>query len=396
MKKRLLFISSALDIGGVQRSLLNLLLSLDPEAYEIDLMLYTEGGALEAYLPRNVKLAPFPKTMRFLALPRHGLLHAFRQSFGPNLNAIRFLYYLLKGILSRNMGAARQQLAYACRHTLPPVPQEYEAAIDYSGNYKGILLSHINAARKISWVHGDYRTFSRDRTIDRLDYAQLTSIITVSNTCKSIFDDVFPEFSQKTYVMQNITQKSLVHALSLAETDSPAWENDDQSILDISRLDPDKGLELAIAACSILVHRGRNIRWYILGDGPQRSIIQKMIAEHELDNTFILLGSHSNPYPSIRQADMIVHCSRFEGRSVAIDEAMLLGKPIIVTNYPTAKDQITHGVTGLICAMEPDDIADTIEQLIDDASLRSTLTRNLERFNLPAEASLGVFRKIIG
>src|SRR5699024_7799104 len=117
--------------------------------------------------------------------------------------------------------------------------------------------------------------------------------------------------------------------------------------------------------------------------------------EYELEKNFILLGLKSNPYPYMREADMIVHCSLFEGRSVAIDEAMLLAKPIILTNYPTAKDQIENNETRLICDISAESVFHAVVRLIENEKIRKNLTKNLQEFNLPVEKSMNKFYSLL-
>ena len=94
---------------------------------------------------------------------------------------------------------------------------------------------------------------------------------------------------------------------------------------------------------------------------------------------FIMLGEKSNPYPYIGQCDIYVQPSLFEGKSIAIDEAKCLCRPIVVTDFSTVHDQITDGVNGLICRMDKINMADKIEYLIENKRERTRLTENLSR-----------------
>ena len=83
------------------------------------------------------------------------------------------------------------------------------------------------------------------------------------------------------------------------------------------------------------------------------------------------MGNIENPYPYIRKATIVVHTSRFEGKSIAIDESKILCKPIVATNFSTVEDQLTHGVNASICNINPDDVSNSIEKLINDTQLRN-------------------------
>ena len=392
--KNILILMSQLGIGGVERSLLSLLNCLDTQHYHVRLMLLDDTlDDLRAFVPHHVDVVPFPKNFRFLYIPRGKVLSSFWCAIGKNLNVFRFAYYLLKGLVTRNMGAARQGLLDAALHTMPDIERTFDAAIDYTGNFKTVLLRKVKAKRKLSWVHGDYRILGRDQTIDKREYKQIDGVVTVSQTCRDVFAEVYPEYADKCYVMPNITSKAFIQRLA-EETPTAKLPEDMPFVLSVTRLDPGKGLSLAIDACAMLKKRGEQFKWCVLGEGPERARVEKLIANHGLQDDFILLGAHPNPYPYMKKAAAIVHCSLSEGRSVAIDEAMLLEKPILLTDYPTAGDQITDGVTGLICGLTPESVADSLSRLLKDERLRESLSLNLKRFSLPVDTSLALFDRL--
>lgn len=393
--KKILIMATALDIGGVQKSLLSLLQTLDYNEYSVDLLLLNEEGEFMPFLPTEVKVISFPSRYKWVYLPRGQVLPSFIKSIGLNLNVFRYIFYLMKGLIIGNVGKARQQLMRACAHTLPDIPERYDVAIDYTGGHKGYILSKTYAQQKISWVHGDYRVFGRDREIDLNDYSQLDAIVTVSETCLQIIKDQLPQFYNKCYLIPNIISKQTIRKMASELIDDMKDEDGTTKIIDVTRLDPDKGLELAIEACKLLISRGCHIHWYILGDGPEKQRLEKVIDDQELGRYFTLLGSRSNPYPYIRTADLVVHCSKFEGRSVAIDEAVMLAKPIILTNYPTAKDQIDSEIDGLICDMSSEGICSAVERLISQPELAKKFETKLESYNISPDLSIRKFKRLL-
>ena len=71
--------------------------------------------------------------------------------------------------------------------------------------------------------------------------------------------------------------------------------------------------------------------------------LKELIAQNNLEDSFILLGKKTNPYPYMKACDLYVQPSRYEGKAVTVTEAKILGKPILITNYPTARSQIEDG-----------------------------------------------------
>lgn len=91
------------------------------------------------------------------------------------------------------------------------------------------------------------------------------------------------------------------------------------------------------------------------------------------------MGLRSNPYKYMQQADIIVQSSSFEGKSIAIDEAKILCKPIVSTNYNTVQDLIQNNINGIITEMNPESLSNGIINIIIDKDLRYKLIDNLRK-----------------
>ena len=135
--------------------------------------------------------------------------------------------------------------------------------------------------------------------------------------------------------------------------------------------------------------------WYIIGEGAERNALEQQIIQNELTSCVVLLGIKENPYPYIKQTTIFVQPSRYEGKSIAIDEAKLLLKPIIVTNFSTVKDQIEHNVTGIIAEINSESIANAIENLLSNDAVQKQLSENLATQNFGTEAELTKLNNLI-
>lgn len=397
MVKKILIVGTNLDCGGKEKSLISLLQSIDLKKYKVSLLLTDSNKTKQMfmkYVPEDIEIKYFPEEYDWIFIPKNNILSAFRKSLGYNLNFSALLYFTAKGIISKNMVIARQQLWKNCSGRIPDIQGHYYVAIDYTGGHKNLILDKVNANKKITWIHSDYKVYKRDKIIDLKEYECLDAIITVSKTCNDIFISEFPQLADKSYIMHNISNKKQIIKMSNEDVD---FDNDftGVKILDITRLDPNKGLDIAIKSCRALLEQGYNIKWYILGDGPERFKLETLIKQNKLEDNFILLGLKDNPYPFIKEADMIVHCSLFEGRSVSIDEAMLLAKPIILTNYPTAKDQIINGENGFICNADVEGVCEAVKYLIENKSIMEQLSHALNDFDISIKNSIEVLEQVM-
>jgi len=144
-----------------------------------------------------------------------------------------------------------------------------------------------------------------------------------------------------------------------------------------------------------LKERGVDFHWYIIGEGSERMNLEQMIIEKKLGQHFSLLGLKENPYPYIRGARVFVQPSRYEGKSIAVDEAKILAKPIVLTNFTTAKDQIEDHVNGLIVEMTPEEIAAGIERYLKDAVFTEKIIANLQTQHSGTEHEIDRFYELI-
>ena len=147
-------------------------------------------------------------------------------------------------------------------------------------------------------------------------------------------------------------------------------------ILSVGRLVAQKAYEVSIDAIKILKDRGIKLRYYILGEGNRREALEEYIEKLGLSDTVLLYGNRLNPYPYIRQSDIFLHASKYEGKSIAIQEARILGKPIIVSDCEGNREQIRDGIDGVVCDFAAEGIAEALSRLISDESFREALGSN--------------------
>lgn len=401
-KQKLLFIMDTFPLGGISKSLLALLNELDYSKYEIDMLLMRQEGIFVPMIPRQVTLLPEPLPVEFRdPHPKNLLRNLLRLPFREWL---KWAGFSMKCSFARIVGGLHRHIrvmdTWLGRNT-PSVNKHYDAAIAYQGGrciY--YLVEKIDAKVKIGYVHNDYKMSEVDymlKPVDKYYFPRLNAIVTISPKCKQVLINEFPEVADKVNVIENICSPKLICSMA-NEQINDFDENCDAGIkiVTMGRFDiQQKGIDIAIGAAKILKDNGVKFRWYFVGDGNQRSQVEKLISDNALQEDFILLGAKANPYPYIRQCDIYVQPSRYEGKSVALDEVKALQKPVVVTNFSTVYDQFIDGKTALICEMTPTDVAYKIKRLIEDKALRNSLVSNLQQEKVGNEEQAQVFESLI-
>ena len=202
-------------------------------------------------------------------------------------------------------------------------------------------------------------------------------MVTVSPECQQSLNANFPEIQSKIKVVHNIVSAKTVQQLASEKVEDTSFQPNDFTVVTVARLSQEKGIDIAAEAFKILVQKHSNIKWYVIGEGNERAKLQQLVNDYQLQNHFFLLGLRANPYPYVKQATVYVQPSRYEGKSIAIDEAKILAKPIVVTNFTTAKDQINHSVNGIISGNDASQLANDILMVLNDKNLQNNLSLHL-------------------
>lgn len=223
--------------------------------------------------------------------------------------------------------------------------------------------------------------YSKKLTAD-YDYSyfkKADAIITVSPRCIQSVVNVHPKLKGKVVCIENIHSEALIKKMAMSGT---AHEFDNKEnyvkIVSIGRITNVKRFDRAVEAAKILKDSGIKFIWLLLGCGDLENKIKELIKKLGLEREFVLVGVKTNPYPYINNADIFVQTSDNEGKSMVIDEAKILKKPIVVTNYKTVSDVIKDGEDGIVADFTPESVAEKLMMIINDKSLKDKIISNLE------------------
>lgn len=380
MKKKLLFVINTLGRAGAEMAMLELMRRLPEEEYEISLYVILGQGELVRELPEHVKVLnrTYRDTSVLSERGRHHIQKTVIHSFFRNGRWFRKLYYLITVVLEMRKRKKLQldKLLWRMLSDGGEFPkEEYDLAIAYlEGGATYFTADHVRAKKKAAFVHIDYENAGYTRRMDKNCYASFDRIFAVSEEVRTSFLQVYPEWEAKTGVFHNIINRERISRLA----GLPGGFSDSFAgvrLLTVGRLTYQKAYDVAIEAMKLIKDAGYQARWYVLGEGNQREVLEKQIKSLGLERDFKLLGAVENPYPYYRQCDIYVHATRFEGKSIAVQEAQVLGCPIVASDCNGNREQIEDGIDGILCGFSAKGISNSIIALIDDMSKRERLGR---------------------
>ncbi|EOU1702940.1 glycosyltransferase [Clostridium perfringens] len=394
MKKKLLFVMESLSIGGAEKSLITLLSNLDYSKYDVDLFLFYQKGEFLELLPQKVNLIEVPENFKiFLKNPKESVNELFKKR--------KFKLLMIKGLEILNLVINKFILKkeyigwnYITK-SIKLFPKEYDIAIGFLEK-KSIYFTvdKINAKKKLGWIHTDYKKIEFDFNLDNKYLNKLDKIVAVSEPCKKSLINTFPNIENRICVIPNMISNKLIKKLASEKLTDFNFVQDKAIICTVGRLTKAKGYDIAIQCCEELLKRNLNFKWIIIGDGYERENIEKIINEKNLKENFILLGGKDNPYPYIKNCDIYVQPSKWEGFGITVSEAKVLSKPIVVSNIPEFIEQIENNKTGLVCS-DMNDMINKIKELILSNELRQELSNNLKNEDMNNNYELEKFEKIL-
>lgn len=366
-------------IGGAERALLGLLDAIDKERYEVSLFLYRHEGEFMTMIPANVNVLPSIPAYTALDAPIRSLMRSRKWFLA--LNRILAKYMLIwRCRVVRKKASAFNTMSYISEFLLPFLPEidgEYDLAINFLGS-NDILLKRISAKVKVGWVHTDYSIYNQHPALDNTiwkRWGEINYIANVSEDCTRVFKQCFPFLSDKCITIENLLSPSFVRkgALEFDVSNDMPTEFGVTNICSVGRLCQQKNFDVIPEVVQLLNELGYKVKWYLVGGGPDESLIREKIKESQVENQVVLLGEKLNPYPYINSCNIYVQPSRFEGKAVTVREALILGKPVLITDYSTSASQLEDGVDGLVCHLSVDGIARGIRALVEEQELQDRL-----------------------
>ena len=364
MKKKILIVSSSLSTGGLEKTLINLCDNFDYEKYEVDLYLFNDGRDLINKLNKNANLLQDS--------PYYSLV--YNKPFGFSVKSLikqkklGLALYRIKRFIKSRLRLRRFTISdwRAMKKTMLKIEKHYDVAIGFEeGSSCYYVADCVSADRKLGWIHTDISKINPNKKLDKKSFNKLDKVVTVSENSFNILTNFYPILKEK-FTVVPIGKMLNYQEIDKLVQGKHLMDNSVTKILSVGRLVELTGFHLCVEPLKRLLDDGYSVKWYVAGDGDYRSIIEQEIEKYGVKDNFILLGNQSNPYTYIKNADICVQPSSYEGMSVCVLEEKHLRKPVVVTNIPSNMEMIENDVNGKVINRNSEEIYLAVKDLLDN------------------------------
>lgn len=400
-KIKLLIVGITMEPAGTEKSFLSFASCLDYDKYEVTLLLAKKSGLFLSMIPEQIRVIEMEDYADMFTLNGGNAMRVIWNSMVKKNPMVLFDILPFAVKIKLHIGN-RADLAMGmwCRlaKRFPDLKEEFDVALAYWGDKTMFyMVDHVKAKKKIAWLHFDYTKPQRDDKLYAPAFAACDKVVTVSRPIEESMKAHFPALADKIVCMENINDPKLIWDLALRGETFPDEHFKGKRILTVGRIAEQKGYDMAVQVLSRLRRDGYDVRWYIIGSGePADEEALKLSAiDYNVADLLILLGNTTNPYTYMRDCDIYAQPSRHEGKPIAVEEAKILYKPILATEYLSAREQLADGTLGEICEISVDGIYEGLKKMLDSPFLCECYSDRLTALRGGNTDEMQVFERMI-
>lgn len=356
--KKILIVNNNMAVGGVQKSLYNLLWAIH-DRYDVTLCLFSATGTYLEKLPANVKIVECRGLCRYL---------------GVSQGQCRGVHKLIRGglaLLTRLFGrGVAMKLVLAGEKKLP---EHYDCAIAFlhNGNIKNFyggvqefVLAKTKADKKVAFLHCDYGNCGAHHPVNDRLVAKFDRIAACSDGCRRAFLTVLPEMGGKCMTVRNFHRFDEIQ--DLAAQMPEIYPGQGPHVVMVSRLTHEKGIERAIDALAAARSKGLSMTLHIVGGGPMEAALRDLTRSLGLKENVFFHGQQENPYRYMAGADLLLMTSMHEAAPMVIEEAVSLGIPVLTTRTTSSEEMVEKSQAGWVCENDQDSISAAMTAIVAD------------------------------
>lgn len=389
--KKILIVNKSFELGGIQTSMINMANALS-RYYEVHLFIYNPTGVLKERLNSDVKVLESSWMFNCLGMSLNGALRT---------KSIKMIAFRLFVSVWSKLFNNKLPLSIAIKRQTKMVGYDLAIAYHQEQQKKSVVSGFVRvvdgcveANKKVAWLHFDSNTIDLDSGYNNQFYQKMDKVICVSKSLMQNFAKNYPQFVDKMDFCYNFMLYDTIKEKSL-EKQKKEYPADKFICFSACRLTEEKALERGISAMSSILKEHGEVVWYIAGDGAERGNVEKAICKYGLEKQIVLIGHQSNPYPYIKNADLVLNVSYHEAAPMIFLESKLLGTPVFATRTSSAAELLNDKEDSFICENSEAGIREYFDWIIKNKKCVIDAKLQLSNYRASNEASFLKIKELI-
>lgn len=290
--------------------------------------------------------------------------------------------YLISGIRYKSMYPVRNQfntLRYRIETALGiayflHIKDDYDIECAYleCGSTKVLAGSRNKKAVKLAWVHCDLKKLMPEPEYFAKStakyYTKYDKVVCVSEMGRQSFVELFGTAIDTVVVHNTVDCEEIIQKATEEIPEKEALYH--PLVVSLGRLSTPKHYIRLLKAHKRLWDEGIHHNLLIVGEGDDRSELERYITENHLEKTAQLPGFRSNPYPYLKIADLLACSSIYECFSTFVTEGLIMGKPIVATDVSGMRELLGDSEYGFITDNDDVGFYEGMKKLLTDEKLR--------------------------
>ena len=376
--KKIIIVNNNMKIGGVQKSLHNLLWSIDTvNEYDVTLLLFSKNGDYAQKLPDSIKVKECKGFFRYLGKSQG----EYKSSLFDFL--LRGFFVAVSRIISR---------AFAFRLMLliePMLDGEFDCAISFLHNgrkdafYGGTqdyVLKCVKAKKKVAFIHGDYINCGAFHSANNRLLEKFDVIAACSDGCRDVLIQNLPEFDSKCMTVRNF--HCFDEIMKMSEDNSVEYDESTVNVIMVARLSHEKGIDRAIKAVAFCLEKNIKVKLHIVGGGSMEKQLKDLTKNLGVEENVVFYGEQNNPYRYMKNSDLLLIGSYHEAAPLVIDEARYMRVPVLSTKTTSTNEMIVDSECGWVCENSQEALNNAFYNAVSDKQKLTALKKKLS-LNIP-------------
>ncbi len=378
MPKNILFVVDNLIMGGVTKVMENLLERLDSNKYNIDILVLHYYQDMKIKIPKNIEIISGNKYFSSIDKSIKQILK--EKDFKAFIKKLKLVILLKTGLIKKDILKFRKQ----------SLQKEYDTEIAFSDGFSHIFVANGDSKNKIAWMHLDVSVQNDSKRYYNLVKESLHKM----DMCVCVSDKVKQAYAEYYGLDKIQTIHNVMNVSKIKEDSEKSFENpfkeDVCNLISVGRLDYQKNYSRFINVHKKLIEEGYKINSFLIGDGIEKEELQDLVNKNNISDTFCFLGRKDNPFPFVKNADLFVLSSRYEGLPTVLYESIILKTPCVTTEVAGAKE-ILEDKYGKITENSDEGLYNGIKEMLDSPQLLQEYKRNLENYEYD---NINIIKKI--